>query len=179
MLQRRRVNVVAKIVSLALMLLALCGQAPAQAPPIPVVVTPHGDNAPAQQDKPYIILVSLDGFRFDYAQRYGAKSLLDMASRGASAPQGMIPTYPSVTFPNHYSIVTGLYPEHHGIVDNTFYDPQRKAKFVYVDRSTSNDGSWYGGVPLWVLAERQGMRAASFFWPGSEAEIGGDRKSVV
>jgi predicted AlkP superfamily pyrophosphatase or phosphodiesterase len=179
-LPRRRVIAFSRIAAIALALLAACFQTAAQTPPrnpaaIPVVVTPHGDNAPAQREKPYIILVSLDGFRFDYAERYGAKSLLDMAAHGASAPQGMIPSYPSVTFPNHISIATGLYPEHHGIVENTFYDPRRKQKFVYVDRSTSNDGAWYGGVPLWVLAERQGMRTASFFWPGSEAEIGGVR----
>jgi alkaline phosphatase D len=154
--------------------LALCVALAAQEPaPTPVVVTPHGDNAPAQRDKPYIILVSMDGFRYDYAQRYGAKNLQALATRGASAPQGMIPVYPSVTFPNHYSIVTGLYPENHGIVGNRFYDPRNRQQFVYTDRRSSGDGSWYGGVPLWVLAERQGMRAACFFWPGSEAEIGG------
>ena len=175
MLPRLRVIAGARIVALALMLLAACGQAPAQAPSVPVVVTPHGNNALSQQGKPYVILVSLDGFRFDYAQRYGARNLLDLATRGTSAPQGMIPSYPSVTFPNHYSIVTGLYPEDHGIVENNFYDPQRREKFLFTDRRSSSDGSWYGGVPLWVLAERQGMRAACFFWPGSEAEIGGVR----
>jgi len=83
--------------------------------------------------------------------------------------------FPSITFPNHYSIVTGLYPENHGIVGNNFYDPAQRRRFVYTDRSTSADGSWYAGVPLWALAERQGMRAACFFWPGAEAEIGGMR----
>jgi alkaline phosphatase D len=89
----------------------------------------------------------------------------------------MIPSYPSVTFPNHYTIVTGLYPEHHGIVANTFYDPVRKERYSYTDPKTSGDGSWYGGTPLWTLAEQQGMRSASFFWPGSEAEIQGKRPS--
>jgi predicted AlkP superfamily pyrophosphatase or phosphodiesterase len=160
--------------ALALAASALCAQALPQVPPsLPVVVTPHGDNTPGQQSKPYLILVSLDGFRFDYARLYGAKNLQDLAARGASAPEGMIPAYPSVTFPNHYSIVTGLYPEDHGIVANSFYDPRRKQQFVYTDRRTSADGSWYGGVPLWVLAERQGMRAACLFWPGAEAEIDG------
>lgn len=162
--------------ALLLAALAVCCPALAQRPPaIPVVVTPYGDNASAQQNKPYIILVSLDGFRHDYAQLYGARNLQALGARGASAPQGMIPAYPSVTFPNHYSIVTGLYPENHGIVGNSFYDPRRRQRFVYTDRRTSADGSWYGGVPLWVLAERQGMRAACLFWPGAEAEIGGLR----
>jgi alkaline phosphatase D len=165
------------LLTLTVSQLALFGQAPAQQalPTLSVVVTPHGDNAPAQRDKPYLILVSIDGFRFDYARLYGATNLQSLARRGASAPKGMIPAYPSVTFPNHYTIITGLYPENHGIVANSFYDPARKQKFVYTDRSTSGDGSWYGGVPLWVLAERQGMRAACFFWPGAEAEIGGVR----
>jgi alkaline phosphatase D len=152
---------------------AVCGaQAPAAA-----IEVPNPPNAAAQQSKPYVILVSLDGFRYDYARKYGAKNLLKMASRGASAPDGMIPSFPSLTFPNHYTIVTGLYPEHHGIVANNFYDPARKEKYSFSDSKTSADGSWYGGVPLWVLAEQQGMRSACFFWPGSEAEIQGKRPS--
>jgi predicted AlkP superfamily pyrophosphatase or phosphodiesterase len=143
----------------------------------PVIEVPNPPNAAAQQSKPYVVLVSLDGFRYDYAERYGAKNLLAMARRGASAPKGMIPSYPSVTFPNHYTIVTGLYPEHHGIVANSFYDPARKERYSYTDPKTSGDGSWYGGTPLWVLAEQQGMRSASFFWPASEAEIQGKRPS--
>jgi len=130
-------------------------------------------NAAAQRSKPYVVLVSLDGFRYDYAERYGAKNLLAMALRGASAPKGMIPSFPSLTFPNHYTIVTGLYPEHHGIVANSFYDSARKQRYSYTDPKTNGDGSWYGGTPLWVLANGQAMRSACFFWPGSEAEIQG------
>jgi predicted AlkP superfamily pyrophosphatase or phosphodiesterase len=143
----------------------------------PVIEVPNPSNAAAQQSKPYAVLVSLDGFRYDYAERYVAKNLLAMAARGASAPKGMIPSFPSLTFPNHYTIVTGLYPEHHGIVANNFYDPARKEKYSYTDAKTVGDGSWYGGTPLWALAEQQGMRSASFFWPGSEAEIQGKRPS--
>ena len=143
----------------------------------PVIEVPNPPNVAAQQSKPYVVLVSLDGFRYDYATRYGAKNLLALARRGASAPKGMIPCYPSVTFPNHYTIVTGLYPEHHGIVANNFYDPARKERYSYTDLETTRDGSWYGGTPLWVLAEQQGMRSASFFWPASEAEIQGKRPS--
>ena len=76
--------------------------------------------------KHYVILISMDGFRYDYAERYNATNLKAMEAGGASAPDGMIPSYPSVTFPNHYTLVTGLYPEHHGIVGNIFYDPARK-----------------------------------------------------
>ncbi len=143
----------------------------------PVTVVEHGPNAPQQLAKHSVILVSLDGFRYDYAKRYAARNLLTLVADGASAPQGMIPSYPSITFPNHYTIVTGLYPEHHGIVENTFYDPARKQVYSYQDESTVTDGSWYGGTPLWVLAEEQGMRTACFFWPGSEADIQGIRPS--
>ncbi|HMF75386.1 MAG TPA: ectonucleotide pyrophosphatase/phosphodiesterase, partial [Bryobacteraceae bacterium] len=145
--------------------------------PLPVIKVEHGPNSPAQQAKHYVILVSFDGYRYDYARKYGAANLLDLASRGASAPNGMTPSYPSITFPNHYSLVTGLYPEHHGIVAMSFYDPIRKQTYSYNNPATFPDGSWYGGTPLWVLAEKQGMRTACFFWPGSEAEIQGMRPS--
>lgn len=140
-----------------------------------VIQALHGPNARDQENKPYVVLVSLDGFRYDYTQRYGAEHLKTLAKEGASVPDGMIPVYPSLTFPNHYSIVTGLYPEHHGIVAMNFYDPLRKQRYAFNDPSTNSDGSWYGGVPLWSLAEKQGMRTACFFWPGSEAEIAGER----
>ena len=143
----------------------------------PVIAVDHGPNAPEQQQKHYVVMVSLDGFRYDYAKKYGAKHLLAIAAKGASAPEGMIPAYPSLTFPNHYTLVTGLYPEHHGIVANSFYDPDRKQVYSYRDPKTVADGSWYGGVPLWSLAEKQGMRTACFFWPASEAEIAGERPS--
>ena len=141
----------------------------------PVIAVDHGANVPRQLSKPYVILVSLDGFRYDYARRYHAKNILDLAAQGASAPEGMIPSYPSITFPNHYTIITGLYPEHHGIVANNFFDPVRKEVYDSRDPKSVTDGTWYGGTPLWVLAEQQGMRSASFFWVGSEADIQGVR----
>src|ERR1700722_14947058 len=114
-----------------------------------VIEVPSPPNSAAQQAKHYVVLVSLDGFRYDYAAKYGAKNLLAMATRGASAPDGMIPSYPSLTFPNHYTLVTGLYPDHHGIVANSFYDPARKEKYSYTNPQSTGDGSWDGGTPLW------------------------------
>ena len=150
----------------------------AQTPqPAPVITVDNGPNALVQEQKHYVVLVSLDGFRYDYAKKYGATHLLALAKQGASAPDGMIPSYPSLTFPNHYTLVTGLYPEHHGIVANSFYDEQRKERYSYTDAKTNSDGTWYGGTPLWVLAEQQGMRSACFFWPGSEAAIQNVRPS--
>jgi predicted AlkP superfamily pyrophosphatase or phosphodiesterase len=132
--------------------------------------TAHPSNAPAQQNKPYILLISIDGFRYDYAERDHATNLLALGRSGVTA-KALIPSFPTTTFPNHYTIVTGVYPSHHGIVDNSFWDPERNAEFKSSDSAATTEGSWWGGTPLWVLAEQQGMRAASFFWPGSDAEI--------
>jgi predicted AlkP superfamily pyrophosphatase or phosphodiesterase len=128
---------------------------------------------PASQ-RPYVVLVSLDGFRSDYAQHYQARNILAIRARGASAG-GMIPSFPSVTFPNHLSIVTGMYPDHHGIVANRFFDPARNEEYT-MDRS-SQLGSWLQAKPLWVLAEEQGIKTASMFWPMSDSEIAGVRPS--
>ncbi len=144
---------------------------------LPVV---HVDNPPnllAQQAKHYVILVSLDGFRYDYERKFGAPHLAEMAREGASTPQGMLPSYPSTTFPNHYALATGLRPEHNGMAAMEFYDPDRKTHFLSTEPSSVLDGSWYQGTPLWVLAEQQGMRSASLFWVGSESEIEGVRPS--
>lgn len=163
---------------LALLLSAATVFASAAAQPKPSIIeVPHPDNGAAQIAKHYVVLVSIDGFRYDYAKLYGAPHLDAIAKAGASAPDGMLPVYPSVTFPNHYTLVTGLYPEHHGIVAMSFYDPARKQRYSFNDPQTVTDGTWYRGVPLWSLAEKQGMRAACFFWPGSEAEIAGQRPS--
>jgi predicted AlkP superfamily pyrophosphatase or phosphodiesterase len=149
----------------------------ASRPNAPVIQVPNPDNHADQLAKHYVVLVSIDGFRYDYAKLYGAPHLDAIAKDGAAAPDGMLPSYPSTTFPNHYTIVTGLYPEHHGIVAMSFYDPARKERYSYNDLKAATDGSWYRGVPLWSLAEKQGLRAACFFWPGSEAEIAGERPS--
>lgn len=162
------------------LLLTVVSLPPAYAAPhpkAPVIEVPNADNRAEQLAKHYVVLVSIDGFRYDYAKLYGATHLDAVAKEGATAPDGMLPAYPSVTFPNHYTLVTGLYPEHHGIVAMSFYDPQRKERYAFNDPKTVTDGSWYRGVPLWSLAEKQGMRAACFFWPGSEAEIAGARPS--
>src|SRR5215469_3895757 len=123
---------------------------------------------------PYVVLVSLDGFRSDYAQRDKARHLLAIAAQGASA-RALIPVFPSLTFPNHYSIITGLYPAHHGIVANGFFEPERGAEFD--PKKSTSVGFWFGGTPLWVLAERQNMKTAAEYWLGGDAEIDGRRPS--
>jgi predicted AlkP superfamily pyrophosphatase or phosphodiesterase len=120
--------------------------------------------------------MSIDGVRHDYPEMHQMKNLIEIAKMGTSA-KGLIPVFPSKTFPNHYSIVTGLYPKNHRIIENNFYDPKMKKAYSPNDPFTVNDGKWYGGIPLWVLAEKQGLRSASYFWVGSEAEIQGKRPS--
>ncbi len=127
-------------------------------------------NDAAQQKKPYVILISADGFRYDYAQKYNATHLLQLAGEGVKS-EAMLPSFPSVTFPNHYTIVTGLYPSHHGLVNNSFYDRDHKDFYAYYNRIKAADPYWYGGTPLWVLAEQQHMLAASFYWVASDVNI--------
>ena len=157
--------------------LAASGQGTRFNPALPLTHVDNGPNSAWAQSQHYVVLVSLDGFRSDYAVRDNATHLLALAKQGVWASDGMFPSYPSLTFPNHYTIVTGLYPEHHGLVANNFYDPARHARYSMDDPQAVADGSWYGGVPLWSLAESQGMRTACLLWVGCEAKIAGFRPS--
>ncbi|MGR3855962.1 alkaline phosphatase family protein [Chryseobacterium indologenes] len=138
------------------------------------VVIPGRQNNTEAQSKPYVIMISTDGFRYDYAQKYNAENLLKLANGGVKA-EAMIPSYPSITFPNHWSLITGLYPSHHGLIDNFFYDYKRKEGYAMSNKKNAEDGSWYGGIPLWGLAEKQGMVSASLMWVGSASDAGGMR----
>jgi predicted AlkP superfamily pyrophosphatase or phosphodiesterase len=169
--------------ALAVVLLALGFAAPhlhaqAGAPAPPHRLSSRNNSAQAQAQH-YLVLVSLDGFRWDYAQRDDAGHLLALGKQGAWAPEGMLPSYPAMGVPNRFTIVTGLYPGHHGLVADSFYDPDRKARFSASDAKDLADGTWFGGVPLWSLAENQGMRAAVMGWPGGDAEIAGARPSYA
>lgn len=124
--------------------------------------------------KPTVILISIDGFRWDYLDKFAPPHLLRLAKSGVRA-KAMIPVFPTKTFPNHYSIVTGLYPEHHGIIANTMYDPEFDAKFSLGNRAALQDSRWWEGEPIWVTAEKQQQISGTFFWPGSEAAIAGVR----
>src|ERR1700761_2739645 len=98
-------------------------------------------NATEQENKPYVILISADGFRYDYAEKYHAEHLLQLSGEGVRAAS-MIPSYPSVTFPNHYTIVTGLYPSHQGLVGNSFYNRDRKEFYSMNNKAKVADASW-------------------------------------
>ncbi|KAK2590881.1 hypothetical protein QQS21_011435 [Conoideocrella luteorostrata] len=127
---------------------------------------------------PTTIILSLDGFRADFLNR-GLTPRLDALVKEGVSPLYMNPSFPSLTFPNHYTLATGLYPEAHGIVGNSFWDPDLKAEFYYTDPSRSLDAKWWGGEPFWVSAEKQDIRTAVHMWPGSEAPILGMFASIV
>jgi predicted AlkP superfamily pyrophosphatase or phosphodiesterase len=129
-------------------------------------------NSPEQQDKPYVILISADGFRYDFAKEYNAEHLLAFANEGVTSPS-MIPSFPSTTYPNHYAMATGLYPAHHGIVQNIFYDRDLKRYYNSSSKAETQNSIWYGGTPLWVLAEQQHMLAANYYWVASNTLIQG------
>lgn len=116
----------------------------------------------------YVVLVSMDGFRWDYQKQFNLPNLKQIAKEGVHA-KSMKPSYPSKTFPNHYSIVTGLYPDHHGIINNVFYDAALNESFSLSSKA-KNDSRFYGGNPIWNVAEQQGVKTASFFWPGSDID---------
>jgi len=119
-----------------------------------------------------VVLVSFDGFRWDYPDRGVTPNLEALSARGVRA-DGLIPSFPTKTFPNHYTMVTGLVPDRHGIVANAMWDPAFDGHFSMSRREAVQDGRWWGGEPVWVTAERNGVRTAPLFWPGNEAEING------
>jgi predicted AlkP superfamily pyrophosphatase or phosphodiesterase len=133
--------------------------------------------APKTASTDPLILISIDGFRWDYLDKYDAPVLKQLAADGVRAKR-MNPSFPSKTFPNHYTLVTGLRPEHHGIVSNNFFDPAFQESFALNKKESNTEARWWtGGEPVWITAEKQGIRSACFFWPGSEVENHGLRPS--
>lgn len=131
-------------------------------------------NSKSAQKKPYLILISLDGFRWDYVEKYHPPNLTSFIKNGVKA-ESLIPSFPTKTFPNHYTIATGLYPDNHGILGNIFYDYKKDTIFNKRNLEMSEDGSFYGGSPIWVEANKANMVTASYFFVGTEADIQGIR----
>src|SRR5882724_2829200 len=125
-----------------------------------------------------LVLISLDAFRWDYCTLHPAETsnLRRLKAQGVSA-RALIPVFPSNTFPNHYTLVTGLFPAHHGIVDNDFFDADSGRFFHSNQAILVHDPRWWKGEPIWVTAEKQGVKSAASFWVGAETEIGGQRSS--
>lgn len=127
----------------------------------------------AQKTERYVVLVSMDGFRYDYSQMYRTPFLDSLGHAGVWGQ--MRPSFPSKTFPNHYTLCTGLVPNNHGIVANHFIHHASGRRFSLSDPATKFDGSFYGGEPLWITAQRQGINCGVVYWPGSDTEIHGVR----
>lgn len=117
-----------------------------------------------------VVLISIDGFRWDYIEKHHAKHLKAISEQGVRASK-MRPVYPTKTFPNHLSIITGLLPVNHGIVENRFCDTERND--CYKMGKGKDDSTWVSGIPLWNLAQMQGLKAATYFWPESDARFNG------
>ncbi|WP_296384667.1 ectonucleotide pyrophosphatase/phosphodiesterase [Winogradskyella sp.] len=131
-------------------------------------------NSKKSLKKPYVILISLDGFRWDYVEKYKPPHLSNFINSGIKA-ESLIPSFPSKTFPNHYTIATGMYPDKHGILGNSFYSNKKNVTYRIRNREMVEDGSFYGGSPIWLEADKASMVSASFFFVGSEADIQGIR----
>lgn len=145
----------------------------AQSPPDTIQkVIPGRQNSPVHRGKPYVILISADGFRHDYPEKFGTDNLLRIGKKGIRA-DALIPSYPTFTFPSHYTIATGMHPARHGLISNHFYDRSREEFYSMRNPEKVKDGTWYEGIPLWVLAEQRGMLTAGFYWAGTEANIFG------
>ena len=175
-----------RLVLFAALCLAGCAAPPATVAPPATPSAPErlafpegsgGTNAPAHRDAPTVVLVSFDGFRYDYLDRYPTPNFARVAEAGVYA-DALVPSFPTLTFPNHYSIATGMYPDRHGLIGNTIYDPGFDATYSMRDRDAVGDGRWYGGEPIWVTAETQGMVTASYFWVGTEAPVMGVRPTT-
>lgn len=140
-----------------------------------VKTDPNGlsENSNDVLKKPYVIMVSIDGFRHDYIDMYKPAFLSSMIGKGIKA-KSLTSVFPSKTFPNHYSLATGLYAGNHGLVANRFYDPEWKEEYRLGNSKVTTDGKWYGGSPLWLSVRDQGMMSSSFFWVGSDANIHGN-----
>ncbi len=128
-------------------------------------------------DNPYVIMISFDGFRYDYPEKVNSPNLDYIRDNGIKA-ESLIPVFPSLTFPNHYSIATGCYSETHKITGNNFYSKEFGTKYSYRNSNTVQNEKFYDCEPIWVTAERQNIKTATFFWVGSEARIKGYYPSI-
>ncbi|ONF97743.1 alkaline phosphatase family protein [Sphingomonas jeddahensis] len=154
-------------------LTALAGCAYPWTPPaLPAATAPAPlASTPSEAREPVTILVSIDGFRPDYLNRGITPNLSRLAAGGATGQ--MRPSFPSKTFPNHWTLVTGVRPDRHGITANMIEDPSRPGEVFTM--ATDDPFWWNAAPPIWVAAEKAGIRTASMFWPGSVVAWGGAR----
>ena len=141
-----------------------------------VLFTANCNSAETDLSQTYpnpVLLISIDGFMNEYIERNETPNFDRFLADGVQA-EYLIPVFPTKTFPTHWTIATGLYTENHGIIANSFYDYELEDRISFgTPESTPNDERWWGGEPIWITAEKQGLTSATFFWPGSEASISG------
>ena len=143
---------------------------------IPVILLTSCNQQPSTDTTNYVVLISMDGYRWDYPELYETPNLDAMEAEGVRAKK-VSASFPSKTFPNHYTLATGLYPNNHGLINNNFWAPDLELYYSVGNRERVENPDFYGGEPIWNLAEKQGRKVASFFWVGSEAPIGGMQPS--
>ena len=131
-----------------------------------------GESESSAEEPNPLLLISIDGFKHGYLERNETPNFDNIITKGVKA-EYMIPVFPTKTFPNHFTIATGLYPENHGIIANNMYDERLNASFSMGPVDSPNDDRWWGGEPIWITAEKQGLTATTLFWPGSEASYDG------
>ena len=123
---------------------------------------------------PYLVLISIDGFRYDYPQKFDLKFMKKLQKQSEHSNE-LYPVYPTLTFPNHLSTITGTYPDEHGIIGNIFYDKERKIEYSITNEKTKKDPTWYLKEPIWTGLEKKGIISASYYWPGSDVAINGKK----
>lgn len=141
---------------------------------VTIIIGASGCSSEQQTHPPKTLLISFDGFKYNYLEKVDTPVFDELTANGVQA-EGLIPVFPSKTFPNHYSIATGLYPENTGFVNNTMYDPKWEEWYRIGDREAVENAKWYGGEPIWNTLEKQGVKTGTMFWVGSEANIQGMR----
>lgn len=141
-----------------------------------VLIQSMGCQSPKEKKEHYVVVLSLDGFRSDYPERAKVPTLDSLAKAGVKS--AFRPSFPSVTFPNHYAMATGLYPDHNGLINNSFYASDLDRIYRTQDRNAVKNPDFYGGEPIWITAEKQGIKSASYFWIGTETPIQGRQPSI-
>jgi len=158
------------ITALCIFMLAACG-APKESP------IAAEQALPAKPPAVPLLLISIDGVRYDYLDKANLPAF-DRLIKGGLRADSLQQIFPTKTFATHYSMVTGLHPDRSGVVANSMWDPDRQTRFFMGNRDTVGDGYWYEGEPIWNTVEKAGKTAATYFWPGSEAAIGGIRPTI-
>ncbi len=129
------------------------------------------------EEKQYVVVLSMDAFRWDYERLIGTPNLDKIAKKGVKS-KGFQSSFPTITFPNHYSMATGLYPDHHGLVSNTFFNKKLQQEYRIGKYEAVDNPEFYGGEPIWNTAQKQGIFTANYFWVGSETPIGGMQPNI-